>query len=462
MLTEDEQTALVAGAFELDCLEMTLRQKRDVNPVEYSGPGEIRQSLDGSLNVRLFDAKADPPSLQLYPIGEFLPDDAYFELTALDTDGRTWSGVLLPDAEMGRRGGCLLRGKPRRIVSMADGDRRRTNDVLELMVPAELEFAPTTVTEQHSRSGSHSALRSLLDTAEFDANGLKFHCRAHSGRTDVVASAEAKAVSQHAYVRIIEALQFLLGRAINPVLVERRTRSKDESIVFAVSFSRAGRSSGIGPPAPIGPGAFRTSWALFDKYLAHVWQHDGETFHPLSTALDSVVNSAGTSLDTQALVLAVAVEAVLKVTDEAVAELPLSTDERKMKTLIQAWRRFLREEGVEKHVRDRLFGFFSSLLGRGADRRLRYLLEIGAVSEPLIDTWRALRNRRTHGAYGDLKERVKMLAECDATLQLLYQIIFHAIGYHGHCFAYGERLRPIRLYPPEKVASSSIASGRTS
>lgn len=448
MLSDDEVSKLLAGTFELPCLHMTLRQNREQNAHEYRGPGEIRQGQAGVLNLRLFDQHSAPAPVAYWPVGELVARDEFYALRAIDMSGREWSGMLLPHASRAIGGGCQVTGRIRRIESTTSRGHERAS-VIELLIPTQLALPPTTRTHSETRFGDHRTRSFVFDTAVFAAAGFHFTCRAQANRTGIRAFDETAAPPKSAWVRIVEAFQFLLGRVVQPVLVKVAAGADERVMLFSTDLRR---SEGVEPPLRLGAGAAADdAWKLFNRYLSYIWTTDAEVFHPQSAAWYPVVSYGGSSLETQALILSVAAEAVLKIVDIEGASLAPELDEDgiAVRNAAEQWFRELEQGGLNKRSRKRLRGLFNPLFRMSAEGRFNRLTQLGRVSPELVENWRALRHPSAHGGQGQLIEPTAMLRACWSVLELLYQLVFYAVGYEGRCVGYGERNWPDRVYPPK-------------
>ena len=61
-------------------------------------------------------------------------------------------------------------------------------------------------------------------------------------------------------------------------------------------------------------------WTLFGKYISHILTEPSDGFHPISAAWHSVIQSANSDIEGQALAAAIAVEALVKLIDETATE----------------------------------------------------------------------------------------------------------------------------------------------
>ena len=82
------------------------------------------------------------------------------------------------------------------------------------------------------------------------------------------------------------------------------------------------------------------------------------------------------------------------------------------------------------------------------------LAKRGIVGAELVDIWKRLRNRVAHGVADS--EFEELLYDCDTVGVLLYQLVFHAIGYEGPYSTFTRKGWGAAQYPPKKVGGSTL------
>jgi len=102
--------------FQLDCSNIILKKLYSNNPDEYSGPGYIKQTLDGNLIFKTYSNKSlsakdffdeDPQA----KAGKLILANEYYKLTAHDIYCREWKCErILPDFQSSSNG-TIITGK---------------------------------------------------------------------------------------------------------------------------------------------------------------------------------------------------------------------------------------------------------------------------------------------------------------------------------------------------------------
>lgn len=106
-------------------------------------------------------------------------------------------------------------------------------------------------------------------------------------------------------------------------------------------------------------------------------------------------------------------------------------------------------------------GFFKRLFEMSATARFKRLCALGVLNEAAIPAWCALRNTRAHGVQGSLKAIEEVVRARDAVIELLYELVFFAVGYAGPFIAYGSHNWPIKSYPDDvhPVSTDQVQTG---
>jgi hypothetical protein len=110
----------------------------------------------------------------------------------------------------------------------------------------------------------------------------------------------------------------------------------------------------------------------------------------------------------------------------------------------------LGEDPAPEHVRKRLQGLLENASQVRPVDHLHALANAGAITPGLVRVWKRVRGATAHGGVPvDLDkspEELVLLVEQVATL--LYELVFHLIGYEGLYATYADGRGRVRLYPP--------------
>lgn len=473
MVTSKELQELRDGNFEIQCPRMSLVQNVKDAPVTYEGSGLVQMDDSRGLVATLLAPDAPPPMSELSVAREPIPDERYFTLRAEDLWGHQWQSerlVLDPTYNVST-GSAVVKAQLRTIYteSASASQRRNSNVVIHIFHALRLPYDQRTDTV--TNIAGHEQRSASVNVTTFEAIGLQFLCREDNG-VIVEANETALEMPANLELRIIEALQFLTATEVTPSLV---TTSTPTHLRFTVHSGPTTRlKPRRRPPLNLDNHSItKWAWALFEKYLEYVSSWSEPEFHPLSREWDAVIKSQFASVDTQVLILAIAVEALLRHTHPQYDQTPLTTEEQEWKTRIE---KLINSDACPKSLANRVSGFVGSLdtpltaeeqewstkiddlinsdacpesfanrvsgfLGnldqvRAVDK-LYNLANDGAINRGSIEAWKDLRHRRAHGSSSEKLAIEEVLHLRDEALSLLYEITFDAIGYHGPRVNYG-------------------------
>jgi hypothetical protein len=188
-------------------------------------------------------------------------------------------------------------------------------------------------------------------------------------------------------------------------------------------------------------------WPLFDCYLRYVTAAPADAPHRLSALWAGVLRASVGSLEVATLVYAVAVESVLNLVP--------STRERRTTAdhaLAECRARLLAvlaSDPAPAAVKERLTNLLGSTSLPRPHDHLHALASVGAVTPGLIPIWKRVRKHTAHGEVpvdvNEAPEELVLLVEQVATL--LYELVFHLIGYQGLYTTYADGEGRVRSYP---------------
>lgn len=447
MFLHDVTRAFALGTLELDCPEMTVRQDGVAAPIVHSGPGLIRQNPDRGIEFRLFCTAKDglPPRCDPFhpegdvEAGRLIPTHHYYSLQAIDQHGREWvSRRVTLERDFGK--GLVVSGTLPSITHTDDAATPNRQGFM-LRVRGEVAVPVNLYTSETRLAGDEQVARSRrLDAAKFDAHGCGFLIRREDGWLVVRVDAAGTELPAHAETRVIEALQFVLGRSMWWAVMVRFTAAA------ATTCLRSERPRGADPqlPPPINFEAEPPNgavWPLFGRYLAHVWHYPGDRFHTTSAWLNMARAARGGSVFSAGLALGVAIEGVLRTEYATVVQPDPALAEQ-----VAAARAYVTAWGGDERLKRRLVGAIGAMHHVGAKDRLHALRDAGVVTRAQLDAWGRLRNSATHARPPEDDELQSWLDLCYVGTVLLYHLIFAAIGYAGGYTDYAAPHWPLARY----------------
>jgi hypothetical protein len=434
----------VDGNLVIDCVDMQLTSHSS-NREGYSGPGSVVQADDGDLRLKLYSSEgvgfSNLPQNELdsCEVGEIIPDEAFFELEALDIYGKTWTAKnILPIAQPGTKG-TVLTADVKRISVICEVDHSNPSPVWLFGFSGNFDF-PRNVDARTTKTVEGKAYQSHLeDRAQFSACNLNFDLEKDEDWLLVsVHSPELDITVDSLDLRVTAALQFVLSQRLRWSFY--RTWTGNTVQVHIRPFRMSTRSDLIKPPIvfqDLSKAERGAVWTLFGKYLKHVIDYEARNYyHPL-TALISYVISAGSHLENRALITSTAVEGLLNL---EFSEMGISeADRNRLYEYIETAVEMIESEpGFGESFKDRVCHLLKSTLPNpSAQDKLYYLANEDKLDERLIRIWKHLRHPAAHARhfggsdYASRKYKMKLSKQCDEVNQLFNQLVFLAIGYDG-------------------------------
>lgn len=449
-MDSDEITAIMENRFTIDCTQLTLTpQSDDTSKKIHEGSGFIGQSQDGSFSLKIY-CNGDISPMDVFsrlnlPLGEIINEQHYYRLSAKDIKGRQWEAKsILPDIHAGPHPAGYIVNARIRELSYSSGDLYDEVDgyYAGIYFPGDITIPCNTITkvekivdgEQRSYSGN-------LNISKFNACGIDFEIEKEADWLMLRALSNTKSIDDAAVVRFAESLQFVLAKSLSWSIVElfhRRTKK-----VKVRSCKRNVDQSRIQPPIQfqsVDPS--NNVWSLFSKYLGHVINYNNNVlWHPIFRWIHAVIESGCSSIDTESLILSVAVEGLL---NEEFNKLEFRSTE--LEAQIEKVRCIILQSDLEQTFKDRLLGSFGGMLKPRAKDLLHILKDRDLINALLLKEYGKLRDSSAHGEVADSSKFQVHLDRCAAVLVLFYHLIFLAIGYTGPYTDYSTHGFPVKEF----------------
>jgi hypothetical protein len=433
----------------LDCLEVSLT--RDCDGKHYSGPGRISQKPTEGFEITIY---SNERTSQREVVAESLAHRAgvvidhaeMFTLAAHLPSGESIiaKDVAPPSQDLARDGaGAVVSADCHEIVFEESIDGEFIGGSLHLRTFEKFNFP------WMADSMTEAGVARRFRAPEFETSDL--HCRFLNRESDegILVDVRREKGTLHSELtwRITEAISFALGVepkwsvisrvAGNQTLTCLRSHRLDSKLHFQ--------------PPPLwfaGLDQFDCIWRMFKLYLSYVLRGMDEHAHPLSRILLGVLHARGSSPQGYALAAVVAVESILKDFFEEVGgpEPSLIARVESLEEYIAAW------EGDPAVIR-RARGSVAQLKRARPDDKLSQLVAMGAIDEADREAWKILRNTATHGDWSRYDGNLQRLLDlADRVRGLIYQLVFHLIGYQGKRTEYGTHGWPTIAYPSARSA----------
>jgi hypothetical protein len=430
---------------------MELHKKAGRAEDVYCGGGYIRRSAEGDLKFKLYSRRRIEAShvfrTSQVECGELLPDEEYYELVANDRRGRRWESKNI----LASTGGCLgqegavTSGMLEEVKHTSEEDTSgvRQSSSLGITFFEDFEIPTNAWTRVETTvAGQRRPPSGSRNVAKFRACGYDFQLSREEGLVNMTVRSSATALPGHLEIRVVEALEFVLARLLQPVVIE-----KYENGEKSIRLKRAASRPSVWRVQP--PIAFRTAlvsqhvWKLYERYLTHVLAYEEiNKYHVLSAYTKRVIRASAASVEAEALEIGVCVEGILAREFPGAGAL----SEADIEAMEEA-RRIIEKSEINDGLRRRMAGAMNSWRQPSATERLQCLVGEGVIDEAEYSAWRKLRHPSTHGrvpAVQDLQEFVDL---CHTGTVLLYKLIFRAVGYDGKYTDYSTHGWPLKDCP---------------
>jgi len=441
MILEEEIAKLRTSSWEIDCPKMVLRKNDSTVEDIYQGAGYIKYTTEGELLFKLYtDRRIDPKQylsvMEGRNAGKLIPITEHYTLTATDTTNRTWKAdYILPDHIGGQnQEGHIVHGKlPYELISESKLPYTLASSDLSMMVFENIKLPYNTGTETKTYVDEELwEGRATQNITKITSRKCDFTFYNKNNSLTISVSAKCAKIPKSLDKRVIETTQFILGRSIEWVLMQKQEGDVESIIIKPVSQKKITRF----PFPPLNMFTVHSQefvWKLFDKYLSYIYDYEKfDRWHPMSMYVYRVNEANLTSIETRSLAVPIAVEGIL---NSEFSELASPSD--KFLTELKKAREIVSNSELPKDLHQRIIGSINSMKRSSATDKLRSLVKDEIIKKEESEAWKKLRNYTAHAnqpIYPDLQELVKL---CDIVTLLFYKLIFYTIGFEGKYTDYG-------------------------
>ena len=420
----------ISNTFEIDCIDITLTQKIEEEPIIYTGPGTIFQDEHGILQLKLYSKISDfkkelSHKFKHYTPGKIIADDNYFTLKAVDMSGQEWvSDNIWVSANVSfPASGQVIKSRLREIETFEEGSTTEKN-YLFIVVPGKYEL-PCNEKEDLPNGGWR------LSRSVFSANNLEFDLKVLENCLIINVNSTPEHLEADTFIKILEALSVITGSIIHPVVVKYTLQ--DSSVLKIKSVSNTYSNKNI--PIPFNhsaPDDIQSFSCFLEKYL----EANNSPFSDLFGFWHKVNRAWQTNIENSSLSLGVAIEGILRKYFE---ELGLPDDEITQQANDARKKIFIIELG--KRIKDRLLSSLGGLLKNTSPKGALYrLAQDGLISKAMADEWIKLRNKSVHPdkLNEDPREVQKYIDQIYTCIALFYRLFFVIIKYDGNYIDYSK------------------------
>jgi hypothetical protein len=433
----------------VECPHVQLTSRGKGRRRTYSGPGYLQVTSKGQLAFHFYSRRrveAGPPVWHDLPAGAVIPDEALFDLLAVDQGGRRWRSerLLPPSVDLAPSGTVVVDGTLNEIVCRATLPKylKVVGHRVGLLAFQELELPwnAGTATRSTTAKGRKRSRTFRKNAWAFACNGLDILVTQHEHHVSLDAHSRSKRLKSRVELRLQEALEFVVGETVDfRVITVRRARTVETTIRIQRATAR------WDPPLAqqwlTVPGTNRITSKhhrrLFAQFLRHGLAVPSRS-HAISGQLAAVREaSGGRYLDAYALTLSVVVEALLF---SEFSTLRVSVPKEVVLGRLLDW---VRAWSGDDRLKARVIGAISQIRQIRAGDLLRALVRRRVLEKAQADAWVSLRNVSTH-AYQLTTKPEELRTLVPEVQNLFYRLIFEAIRYRGAYTDYASPGWPVR------------------
>lgn len=431
----------------LDCPKIILKPcSQNSGKRSLVGAGMISAEAPGKFVLKVFFEKPFPieetfESLN-WNAGKVIGEEHYYDLEARDLSGITWkSEHILPDRSVGPAGAMIT--ATFKDLHHADRGHPKAKGTHVSFYFDEILMVPLNTVVQHEVKvdGKSRSFSTGLKLAKFSTKGVKLEVDNSTGRTVLRAFFDDSNVTLERINRLFESLRFVLAYTSSWSVLVISCSSFRISKLRAIEPKLV--KTRIGPPLHISNDpSSQQVWELFDKYFCYVCQDTKAADHSISILNKTVLESGKASLEVQALILSVSVEALLM---DRMEKLYKVSD--KLLNNINCTRHLVNEcVGLGDSFRNRILGALGAMKHPRAADILTKLNKLGLVNGDLVKIYKKLRNRMAHELQDPNADIQDFINKTNAVLVLFYQLVFLIIGYQGNYSDYSQYGYPTKEF----------------
>ncbi len=431
---------IISYSFEIDCIDIRLTQKKDKDPIVYTGPGTIYQDEYGILRLKLYSKLSDidkelSHQFKHHIPGKIIASDNFFTLKATDMSGNEWVAdyIWISVNVSSPLTGLVIKSKldEIRTIELNEAQANTEKNSLYIIVPGQYKI-PCNKVEVLPKGVCR------LNRAVFPANEIDFEFKKYDDYLIINANAKKENLDKDVYLKLIEALSIFTGLIVQPIVIKNTQKDKDILKIRSVDNSFTNKK--LSPPfKQFTKTEFKSFTCFLEKYLANI----EAPFSALFGFWHKIYRAWQTSIENSSLSIGVAIEGIVK---SYFSELGLA-DEEILQQAKEA-KKLIENSDLGERIKNLLSGSIGLLKNTSPKRALDQMVQKKWLNKAMMNEWEKLRNKSVHPdkMNQDLIAIQKYIDQIDTCLALFYRLIFIIIKYEGSYMDCSERGWPEKKF----------------
>lgn len=435
---DDFKRDVLSGEAVFDCVEIKLTRNGGGASLVYAGPGSIVFHPDKGAQARLVIARGPADTYDPFQgirahqeliSGQLIPDSHYFALQATDVAGNFWTHPSTKVEVEERLASKVVHFQCDYLRS--ESEIEKPAHLTAMVFIEKLPFPENVSSASKTFKRGKSAVKVSLELSVGLAGGMRVHYDPRTDRpgprfSEIFAEAEeGVSLPDNFDDRLLEAVRYCSAMVVAPVMRETifgKTR------VLEIARHSAANNGMVEPP--LSPRGFEADfYRLMDKYFVYASANaKGKSYAPLSAKIGGIFTLGGVSLDTIALILAVAVESILG--DKKFKD--LGKPNKGMIAQVQELFDHIKSAKIEGTLIERAISALGSMKSNRAADKLHALVAAGSITEEERKAWKDLRNPVAHGSFEVDPAKVQHLIDDIYRIStLINKLTFLQVEYAG-------------------------------
>jgi len=440
--------SLIDRSFELMCPVMRLCQTPAYTLTVFEGHGRIWIDHYGQMRFQMIAETKNLslerewiPRLRVFgttPQAMSVRENEYLQLRAYDLEGNEWStNWMIPSIDFRGRH-IVLWGPISSITTFRKLQNKKEEQFATFAIakPPRIPFALQSVTSKEQDGEIvEKGWTTNRQIVSLDEMTVHFENLDDSLLIGDIRGRDGKPLLNQVAMPVVEALRYITSTIVRPIYY-KQSRANGSVIHIDGNVAPAKWESDLLPPLIAKSREdYEKQWDIFKAYLQYLVQGlDGVApFHPISTEYDAVMFASKHSLEGFALSLCIAVEAMLKICQNAFGDFDsflvkqFPGKERLFK-YISDWETNGKKDEILKNRAKSMAGSFKT--GTVLDK-LRYMKQNGWVRQEEITAWEKIRHPGAHGGAYQETDRREVARRIPIVSGLLHRIVLLEVGYKG-------------------------------